>query len=53
VTLSAAAGLPATEPEGKGLAALAAGLAPALGDADAAADGAGVGDGGGAYVQLG
>ena len=38
-----------------GLAALAAGLAPALGDADDAAegDGEGEGDGGGAYVQLG
>src|SRR5437773_3955149 len=53
--LSAAAGLPAAEPAGMGLAALAAGLAPALGDADDAAegDGEGEGDGGGAYVQLG
>ena len=39
--LSAAAGLPAAEPDGMGLAALAAGLAPALGDADDAAEGDG------------
>src|SRR5438093_8848172 len=53
VTLRAAARLPAAELDGMGLAAVAPGLAPALGDAEDAVDGAGVGDGGGAYVQFG